>query len=93
MTALSDTAVTAALKAKLAAEGRVSANQSSITTNNGVVTLEGAVASQADRRKEIDIVRAADEAMPSESSSSLPPWWCRRSAKSRWLPWPRIGGS
>ena len=60
MTALSDTAVTAALKAKLATEDRFSANQISVTTNNGVVMLEGAVASQADRRKAIDIAKSSD---------------------------------
>ena len=60
MTALSDTAVTAALKAKLATDDRFSANQISVTTNNGVVTLDGVVASQADRRKAIDIAKNSD---------------------------------
>jgi hyperosmotically inducible periplasmic protein len=60
MTALSDTAVTAAVKAKLATNDRFSANQISVTTNNGVVTLEGTVASEADRQKAIDVAKSSD---------------------------------
>jgi len=60
VTAVSDTTVTTAVKAKLATEDRFSINQISVTTNNGVVVLEGAVASESDRQRAIEVARSSD---------------------------------
>lgn len=59
-TALSDGVITTKVKAKLAMDDRFKLTQFSVTTNNGVVVLEGTVPTEADRQRAIDIVRNSD---------------------------------
>ncbi len=57
---LSDSMVTTKVKAKLAADDHFKLNQFKVTTNNGVVVLEGTVATEADHQRALDLVRNSD---------------------------------
>lgn len=58
--ALSDTAITTKIKAKLAADSITSAYKVSVETNKGVVTISGKVPNQNAIDRTIDIVSDTD---------------------------------
>lgn len=58
MTAASDTVVTSMVKARLAGEGAVPSSDIQVTTNDGVVTLEGTVPSEQARTTAESVVRS-----------------------------------
>jgi len=56
-TAVEDTAVTADLKTKFAADGRTKGSDISVTTSNGIVALSGTVVSEAQKTHVIYVAR------------------------------------
>ncbi len=58
--AMSDSAITASVKAKLAADESFKLTQFKVTTNNGVVILEGTVPTESERQRAIEIARTSD---------------------------------
>jgi hyperosmotically inducible periplasmic protein len=54
---LSDAAVTAKIKSKMALDDHVSASSISVTTKDGRVTLTGTVGSDDERRRAVDLAR------------------------------------
>lgn len=58
--AISDTALTAKLKAELVADDQLKHTDISVTTNNGVVSLTGTVATQAESDHASTVVQGAD---------------------------------
>jgi len=59
-TAVTDTAVTAKLKAELLADDQLKHSDISVTTNNGVVVLTGTVPTQAESDHATSVVQNAD---------------------------------
>lgn len=55
--AVEDTAITAELKTKFAADGKTRGSDISVTTNNSIVALSGSVSSQAQRTHVIYVAR------------------------------------
>jgi hyperosmotically inducible protein len=55
-----DASITAAVKMKMADDELVKARNIDVDTNEGVVTLNGTVASQAEEQKAIDRARSVD---------------------------------
>lgn len=59
-TQVDDAAITAAVKAKLAADGDINPFNIDVDTNEGVVTLQGRVEKEAARSKAEEIARETD---------------------------------
>lgn len=59
-TQVDDAAITAAVKARLAADGDINPFNIDVDTNEGVVTLQGRVAKEEARRKAEDHARETD---------------------------------
>jgi hyperosmotically inducible protein len=57
---VTDGSITAAVKMKMADDELVKARNIDVDTNEGVVTLNGAVASKAEEQKAIDLARSVD---------------------------------
>ncbi len=58
--AATDGSITAAVKMKMADDELVSASNIDVDTDEGVVTLNGTVASEAEEQKAIDLARSVD---------------------------------
>jgi hyperosmotically inducible protein len=58
--AVTDASITAAVKMKMADDEVVSASNIDVDTDNGVVTLNGTVKSEAEAQKAIDLARSVD---------------------------------
>jgi hyperosmotically inducible protein len=57
---LSDSEITAAVKTKFLADSKVSALKIGVETNNGVVTLSGAVGTSAEKTEAVKVARGTD---------------------------------
>jgi hyperosmotically inducible protein len=71
--AVSDSAITAKIKGKLAESHLGSLTGVSVTTNNGVVTLSGTVPTERERQQALDAARTADGVMRVENDITVTP--------------------